>query len=93
MLRTIFNKIRIILEMIKYQHSIHVLPFVYLGAFLAHKSFPGWGKLGWITLGIISARALALALNRYIDRNIDRRNPRTGMRALPATQPCRSGWE
>ncbi len=78
------RKIRIILEMIKYQHSIHVLPFVYLGAFLAHKSFPGWEKLGWITLGMVSARALALALNRYIDRNIDQMNPRTSMRALPS---------
>ncbi len=82
--RTLLKKIQIILEMVKYQHSIHTLPFVYLGVFLANKSFPGWGKLGWITLGIIAARALALGLNRYIDREIDARNPRTASRALPS---------
>jgi 4-hydroxybenzoate polyprenyltransferase len=78
-----FRKIHIILEMIKYQHSVHTLPFVYLGAFLADKSFPGWGRLGWITLGMLAARSLALGLNRYIDREIDARNPRTAARALP----------
>ncbi len=83
MLKRLARKIHIILEMIKYQHSIHVLPFVYLGAFLANKSFPGWAKLGWITLGMVAARSLALGLNRYIDREIDARNPRTADRALP----------
>lgn len=82
MLRTLLKKIHIISEMIKYQHSIHTLPFVYLGAALANKSFPGWGKLGWITLGMLGARSLALGLNRYIDRKIDARNPRTAERAL-----------
>ncbi|MBI5789042.1 MAG: UbiA family prenyltransferase [Candidatus Schekmanbacteria bacterium] len=80
----IFRKIYIFLEMIKYQHSLHVLPFVYLGAVLAKKSFPGWNKLGWITLGMVCARATAMALNRYIDREIDARNPRTAIRAIPS---------
>ncbi len=83
MLRKFVRKIHIFLEMIKYQHSIHTLPFVYLGAFLAMKSFPGWDKLGWITLGMLGARSLALGLNRYIDREIDAKNPRTAERAIP----------
>ena len=85
-----FRKILVFLEMIKYQHSLHTLPFVYLGAFLARKEFPGWDKLGWITLGVFSARALALGLNRYIDRDIDLRNPRTAMRALPSQRWARA---
>jgi 4-hydroxybenzoate polyprenyltransferase len=84
MLRSLVRKVHIILEMIKYQHAIHTLPFVYLGAFLAQKSFPGWERLGWITLGMLAARSLALGLNRYIDREIDARNPRTADRALPS---------
>jgi 4-hydroxybenzoate polyprenyltransferase len=79
-----FRKIYIFLEMIKYQHSVYVLPFVYLAAFLAQKTFPGWERLGWITLGMLGARALAMGLNRYIDREIDAKNPRTSSRALPS---------
>lgn len=77
------KKIGALLEMIKYQHSLHTLPFVYLGVCLANKTIPGWGRLGWITLGMISARSLAMGLNRYIDRKIDARNPRTAGRPLP----------
>lgn len=72
--------------MIKYQHSLHTLPYVYMGAFLAEKTIPPLSKLGWITLGMISARALAMGLNRYIDREIDCLNPRTSERALPKKQ-------
>jgi 4-hydroxybenzoate polyprenyltransferase len=78
-----FSKIGTYLEMIKFQHSIFALPFAYLGAFLAEMRIPSFLTLFWITLAMVGARSFAMAMNRLIDREIDRRNPRTAERALP----------
>lgn len=77
------GKVKIYLEMIKFQHSIFALPFAYLGAFLARMRVPELVTLFWITLAMVGARSFAMAVNRLIDREIDRRNPRTSSRALP----------
>jgi len=77
------GKIKIYLEMIKFQHSIFALPFAYLGAFLAQMRMPDFITLVWITIAMVSARSFAMAVNRLIDMEIDRRNPRTAERALP----------
>jgi len=69
--------------MIKFEHSIFALPFAYLGAFLSQKKVPGLTTLLWITVAMVGARSFAMALNRWIDMEIDRRNPRTAERALP----------
>lgn len=79
----VLNKIRVYLEMIKFQHSIFALPFAYFGAFLSEMKFPGLNKIFWITLAMVGARSFAMAMNRLIDAEIDRRNPRTAERALP----------
>ncbi|MCG2721285.1 MAG: putative 4-hydroxybenzoate polyprenyltransferase [Thermodesulfovibrionales bacterium] len=78
-----FDKVKIYLEMIKFQHSVFALPFAYLGAFLAEMKVPGLKTLFWITLAMVGARSFAMAANRLIDLEIDRRNPRTAERALP----------
>ena len=77
------GKVKIYLEMIKFEHSIFALPFAYFGAFLAEKRVPEWMTLFWITLAMVGARSFAMAVNRWIDMEIDRRNPRTAERALP----------
>ena len=69
--------------MIKFQHSIFALPFAYLGAFLSEMRMPDFITLVWITIAMVSARSFAMAVNRLIDMEIDRRNPRTAERALP----------
>jgi 4-hydroxybenzoate polyprenyltransferase len=79
----VLNKIKIYMEMIKFQHSIFALPFAYLGAFLSEIKVPGLIKIFWITLAMVGARSFAMAANRLIDIEIDRRNPRTAERALP----------
>ncbi|MEW6215662.1 MAG: UbiA-like polyprenyltransferase, partial [Nitrospirota bacterium] len=76
-------KVKIYLEMIKFEHSIFALPFAYLGAFLAQTKVPGLNTIFWITLAMVGARSFAMALNRLIDAEIDRRNLRTTERALP----------
>ncbi len=69
--------------MIKFQHSIFALPFAYLGAFLSQMRVPDFITLIWITIAMVGARSFAMAVNRLIDMEIDRRNPRTAERALP----------
>jgi 4-hydroxybenzoate polyprenyltransferase len=81
--RSLVGKVRIYLEMIKFEHSIFALPFAYLGAFLSEKKVPNMVTLIWITVAMVGARSFAMALNRIIDIEIDRRNPRTADRALP----------
>lgn len=71
------NKIQKFLQMVDFGHSLFGLPFAYLGAFLAIKGVPSLSQLGWITLAMVSARTAALCLNRLIDRQFDRKNPRT----------------
>lgn len=80
------HKLKVFLEMIKFEHTIFALPFAYLGAFLAANGVPTAIKLFWITLAMVGARTATMSLNRLIDRHIDARNPRTAQRALPAGQ-------
>ena len=78
------KKIRGILGSIKFQESIFALPFAYLGMFLAADGFPGWSVFIWITVCMVSARALGMSVNRIVDRHIDALNPRTFARHLPS---------
>ena len=58
---------RLFLSLVKFEHTIFALPFAYIGAFLAVDGFPGGGDLLWITVAMVGARSLAMALNRLID--------------------------
>jgi 4-hydroxybenzoate polyprenyltransferase len=77
-------KIGILLEMIKFEHTIFALPFALLGAFLAAGGVPGGAVFGWIVVAMVGARTSAMGFNRIVDRKFDRANPRTADRALPA---------
>jgi 4-hydroxybenzoate polyprenyltransferase len=71
-------------RLVKIEHTIFALPFAYVGAFLAVGKTPSAHDLLWITLAMVGARSLAMALNRLIDAGIDARNPRTAGRELPS---------
>jgi 4-hydroxybenzoate polyprenyltransferase len=73
-------------RLVKVEHTIFALPFAYVGAFLAVGGTPSAHALLWITLAMVGARSLAMALNRLIDAGIDARNPRTAGRELPSGQ-------
>ncbi len=79
-----FGKIGATLEMIKWEHSIFVLPFAMTGAMLAAGGWPSAGVLAWIVVCMVSARSAAMAFNRWADAGIDAANPRTAGRAIPA---------
>ena len=80
------KSIRLTLEMIKWEHSIFALPFALCGAMLAASGRPSLRQVLWIIVAMVGARSAAMAFNRLADAEIDGRNPRTAMRALPAGQ-------
>ena len=82
------------LSLIKFSHSIFALPFALIGFTLglnyenvfyieAVSKSPLWGVGGLVTLCMIFARSAAMAFNRYLDRAIDAKNPRTKIREIP----------
>ena len=75
-------KAALFLREIRVEHTLFALPFAYVGALIAARGLPPWPVLGWITLAVLGARTAAMAANRYFDRDIDARNPRTARRAL-----------
>ncbi|MGD1210600.1 MAG: UbiA-like polyprenyltransferase [Candidatus Acidiferrales bacterium] len=81
------SRIRVVLEMIKFEHSVFALPFALVGALLAARAnggLPTWRQILWIVVAMVGARSAAMTMNRIADREYDRRNPRTANRALPA---------
>ncbi len=83
------NRIRTVLEMIKFEHSIFALPFALTGALLAaratHQPPRGWPSIRqvlWIIVAMVAARSAAMTMNRIADLRYDRENPRTKQRAL-----------
>jgi 4-hydroxybenzoate polyprenyltransferase len=85
-MENVLRNTRVTLEMIKWEHSIFALPFALTGAVLAAGGWPKWTVLGLILVCMVSARSAAMAFNRLVDASIDKANPRTAMRAIPAGQ-------
>jgi 4-hydroxybenzoate polyprenyltransferase len=75
---------RLYYRLVKFEHTIFALPFAYVGAFLAVGGVPSAHDLLWITVAMVGARSLAMALNRLIDARIDAANPRTATREIPS---------
>ena len=74
-------------SLVLFAHSIFAMPFAMIGFFLGvtttNNSF-NWYILVAVILCMVFARNAAMAFNRYLDRNIDAKNPRTVMRDIPA---------
>ena len=63
-----------------FQHSIFSLPFIFIAMIVAADGWFGWKLLVMGALAAVSARNFAMGLNRYADRDIDAKNPRTANR-------------
>jgi len=75
------------LSLIKFSHTIFALPFALIGFFIALQLLDftfQWRVFLLVLLCMVFARSAAMAFNRYIDRDIDSKNPRTVMREIPA---------
>jgi 4-hydroxybenzoate polyprenyltransferase len=87
--RGFWSRVRLTLDMIKFEHSLFALPFALTGALLGlrEEGFPTdrlWARLFWIVVAMVAARSAAMAFNRVLDADLDARNPRTRGRHLPA---------
>lgn len=80
------SRLRTVLEMIKFEHSVFALPFALTGALLAARfttrGWPTWRQLLWIVVAMVAARSAAMTINRIADLRYDKENPRTAQRAL-----------
>jgi 4-hydroxybenzoate polyprenyltransferase len=80
------NRVAVVLEMIKFEHSVFALPFALVGAILAARTgnaLLSSRQVLWIVVAMVGARSAAMTMNRIADREFDGRNPRTANRALP----------
>ncbi len=82
--KTLWGRVSLFLETIKFEHSVFALPFAIVSAFLLAEGAPPAGKLGWVILAMVGMRTFGMGANRLIDAEIDARNPRTAARAVPA---------
>ncbi len=85
-----FKKIAIILEMIKFSHTVFAIPFAVMSAFLAAEGMPSVRTLFWIMMCMVGARSAAMSFNRIVDAAYDAKNPRTAERAIPAGKLTRA---
>jgi 4-hydroxybenzoate polyprenyltransferase len=87
------HKIKTLLEMIKFKHTVFALPFAFMGAFLAARGVPSLQVFLWVVVAMVGARTCAMGFNRIADRRFDAMNPRTADRALPAgSVTLRESW-
>ena len=80
------ERVRQLLELIRFSHTVFALPFALLAAVLAWRDPTNgfaWHQLAGIVLAMVTARSAAMAFNRLVDRHHDAENPRTARRQLP----------
>ncbi len=80
------SRLKQLLQMIRFSHTIFALPFALLAAAMAWSSSAAFRlqELLGIVICMAAARSAAMAFNRLVDRRIDAVNPRTKDRHLPA---------
>ena len=77
------RRVAVILEMIKFEHTLFALPLAFAGALAARETFPDLKTWFLVLLAMVGARSVAMAFNRLVDARFDARNPRTKDRAIP----------
>lgn len=86
-----WTRLRHILEMIRFSHTLFALPFALLAGAMAwtasaRQDVPvgwRWQELLGILLCMVTARSAAMAFNRIADWRLDAENPRTRARHIP----------
>src|SRR5206468_13069545 len=80
------GRLRSLLELIRFSHTVFALPFALSSAALAWQDKPFFHVLDLvgILLCMVFARSAAMAFNRLADRHYDADNPRTAVRHLPS---------
>jgi len=78
------SRLRLLLETIKFAHTLFALPFAVVAAFWARGGPPGWAEAALLLVAMVAARTAAMACNRVADAPLDALNPRTRDRAIPS---------
>jgi len=84
---SVFSSVNKFFSLVKFAHTVFALPFAFIGFFLAHAQSGtpvDYTILLFILLCMVFARTTAMAFNRYLDRSIDAKNPRTIKREIPS---------
>lgn len=84
LIRRIFRKIAAYGELVMFSHTLFSLPFALIAMLLAANGLPKWNVVFWILVALFAGRNGANALNRYVDAEVDAKNPRTASRQIPA---------
>ena len=84
-----WRRVGVFLESIKFEHSVFALPFAILAAFISAGGWPDLTRFFWVIIAMVSMRTFGMSANRLIDGEIDSRNPRTAMRAIPTGEISR----
>lgn len=79
----VLNKIKTYGELVMFSHTIFSLPFALIAMFIAADGLPSFNLIVLILIALVSGRTGANAVNRWIDKDIDKKNPRTAGRHLP----------
>ena len=87
------QRLKDLLDTIKFEHTVFALPFALLSLFLAADGWPSGHDFFWVVVAMVGARSSAMMMNRIADRRHDAANPRTAMRHLPAGRVgLRAAW-
>ncbi len=84
---TVLARIRTYGSLVAFAHTVFALPFaasaVVLSLAVPHAPFGAWRVLAMLAC-MVCARTSAMAFNRWADRDVDAKNPRTRARHVPA---------
>ena len=82
--RGVLGRVALFGSLIKFSHSIFAAPFALaMFAVVARDRVVTFSQLLWIALALVAARSAAMGWNRWLDRSIDAKNPRTAGREIP----------
>lgn len=79
----VLNRIKTYGELVMFSHTLFSLPFAMISMVWAADGLPSLSVILWILVALVGARNGANALNRWVDREIDKKNPRTANRHMP----------
>ena len=79
----VIKNTRLAFKLVTISHTLFVLPLVFSGFFMGIKQVDIL-NISLIILATLGARNMSFIFNRWIDRDIDLKNPRTSQREIPS---------
>lgn len=77
------SKVKDLADLVKISHTVFALPFALASMLVAAEGLPTFRLFALVVLAMFFARTAGMAFNRYLDADIDARNPRTADRHIP----------